>query len=257
MAVRPLIGITTQTLHSIDGIPEGLPPSWMMSDRYIVAVADAGGAPVMIPLLDRDEASLRAVYDRLDGVMIPGGVDMDPHTFGEEHSCHLGRTDAARDAVELMLTRWTLADKKPLLGLCRGSQVINVAMGGSLYQDIEDEYPEAIKHDYFPTAGYTRDYLAHPVELTSGTRLAAILERRDVTVNSMHHQGIKQLAPGLIVSAVAPDGLVEGPRVVQRSLHGGRPVAPRSAGRPRRGNATVIFAIRGRCPRQMRSQMTG
>jgi putative glutamine amidotransferase len=210
MAVRPLIGITTQTLHSIDGIPEGLPPSWMMSDRYIVAVADAGGAPVMIPLLDRDEASLREVYDRLDGVMIPGGVDMDPHTFGEEHSCRLGRTDAARDAVELMLTRWTLVDKKPLLGLCRGSQVINVAMGGSLYQDIAEEYPQAIKHDYFPTAGYTRDYLAHPVEVTRGTRLSAILERRDVTVNSMHHQGVKQLAPGLVVSAVAPDGLVEG-----------------------------------------------
>ena len=210
MAVRPLIGITTQTLHSIDGIPEGLPPSWMMSDRYIVAVAAAGGAPVMIPLLDQDEASLRAVYDQLDGVMIPGGVDMDPHTFGEEHSCRLGRTDAARDAVELRITRWTLEDKKPLLGLCRGSQVINVAMGGSLYQDIDDECPKAIKHDYFPTAGYTRDYLAHPVEVTRGTRLAAILGRRDVTVNSMHHQGVKQLAPGLVVSAVAPDGLVEG-----------------------------------------------
>lgn len=210
MASRPLIGITTQTLHSIDGIPEGLPPSWMMSDRYIVAVAEAGGAPVMIPLLDQDEASLRAVYDQLDAVMIPGGVDMDPHTFGEEHSCLLGRTDAARDAVELMLTRWTLVDKKPLLGLCRGSQVINVAMGGSLYQDIEAEYPQAIKHDYFPTAGYSRDYLAHPVEVARGTRLGAILERRDVTVNSMHHQGVKQLAPGLVASAVAPDGLIEG-----------------------------------------------
>ena len=210
MAVRPLIGITTQTLHSIDGIPEGLPPSWMMSERYIVAVADAGGAPLMIPLLEQDEASLRAAYDRLDGIMIPGGVDMDPHTFGEECSVHLGRTDTARDAVELTLTRWALADKKPLLGLCRGSQVINVAMGGSLYQDIEAEYPEAIKHDYFPTAGYSRDYLAHPVEVVRGSRLADILERRDVNVNSMHHQGIKLLAPGLVASAVAPDGLIEG-----------------------------------------------
>lgn len=210
MAVRPLIGISTQTLHSIDAIPEGLPPSWMMSERYILAVAGAGAAAVMIPLFDQDEASLRAVYDRLDGVLIPGGVDMDPHTFGEEHSSRLGRTDAARDAVELLLTRWALEDRKPLLGLCRGSQVINVAMGGSLYQDIEADFPQAIKHDYFPNAGYSRDYLAHPVEVTRGSRLAEILERRDVTVNSMHHQGIKQLAPGLVASAVAPDGLIEG-----------------------------------------------
>jgi putative glutamine amidotransferase len=210
MAERPLIGITTQTLHSIDGIPEGLPPSWMMSERYVVAVADAGGAPVMIPLLDLDEASLRAVYDRLDGLMIPGGVDMDPHAFGEERSVHLGRTDIARDAVELTLTRWAIEEKKPLLGLCRGSQVINVAMGGSLYQDIEAEYPGAIKHDYFPTAGYSRDHLAHPIEITPGSRLAEILERRDLNVNSMHHQGVKQLARGLVSSAVAPDGLIEG-----------------------------------------------
>jgi putative glutamine amidotransferase len=208
--LRPLIGITTQTLHSIDGIPEGLPSSWMMNQRYILAVADAGGAPVLIPLLDADEASLRSIYKRLDGVLIPGGVDMDPITFGEARTPQVGRTDAARDSVELTLTRWAHQDKKPLLGLCRGSQVINVAMGGSLYQDIETEYPEAIKHDYFPTAGFSRDYIAHPVEVARGSRLADILECRDVNVNSMHHQGVKQLAPGLIASAVAPDGLIEG-----------------------------------------------
>lgn len=207
--MKPLIGVTTQTLHSIDGIPEGLPPSWMMNQRYILAVADAGGAPLMIPLLERDDAALRAAYERLDGVLIPGGVDMDPHTFGEECSALMGRTDTARDYVELTLTRWALEDKKPLLGLCRGSQVINVAMGGSLYQDIGTEYPDAIKHDYFPTAGYARDYLAHPVAIAHGSKLADIIGRRDVNVNSMHHQGIKQLAPGLVASAVAPDGLVE------------------------------------------------
>lgn len=210
MARRPVIGITTQTMHSIDGIPEGLPSSWMMNQRYIHAVAEVLGAPVMIPLLDDDLETLRAVYESLDGVLIPGGVDMDPHTFGEPRGPRLGRIDPARDTVELALTRWAVADKKPLLGLCRGSQVINVALGGTLYQDIESEFAQPIKHDYFPTAGYARDYLAHPVSVAPASRLGAILERSEVLVNSMHHQGVKQLAPGLVVSALAPDGLVEG-----------------------------------------------
>lgn len=210
MGNRPVIGITTQTLHSIDGIPEALPASWMMNHRYITAVTAAGGVPWMVPLLQEDEATLRAIYERLDGILIPGGVDMDPHTFGEERSSRLGNIDVARDAVELALTRWTIADKKPVLGLCRGNQVINVALGGTLYQDLEAEHPEGIKHDYFPNAGFARDHLAHPVAVAAGSRLAAILGRRDVMVNSMHHQGVKQLAAGLTVSALAPDGLVEG-----------------------------------------------
>ena len=210
MARRPVIGITTQTMHSIDGIPEGLPASWMMNQRYIHAVAEVRGAPVMIPLLDDDLESLRAVYENLDGVLIPGGVDMDPHTFGEPRGPRLGRIDPARDRVELTLTRWAVKDKKPLLGLCRGSQVINVALGGTLYQDLDTEYPNPIKHDYFPTAGYSRDHLAHPVSVVAASRLGSILGRTEVQVNSMHHQGVKQLAPGLAVTAHAPDGLIEG-----------------------------------------------
>jgi putative glutamine amidotransferase len=210
MARRPLIGITTQTMHSIDGIPEGLPSSWMMNQRYIHAVAETGGAPVLIPLLDDDLETLRSIYQSLDGVLIPGGVDMDPHTFGESRGARLGRIDPARDTVEMMLTRWSVEDKKPLLGLCRGSQVMNVALGGSLYQDLDAEFPHPIKHDYFPTAGYSRDYLAHTVSVVPGSRLGAILQQPEVQVNSMHHQGVKQLAPGLVVSALAPDGLIEG-----------------------------------------------
>jgi putative glutamine amidotransferase len=209
MGHRAVIGVTTQTLHSIDGIPGELPASWMMNQRYVHAVAEAGGAPLMIPLLDKDLDTLRAIYESLDGILIPGGVDMDPHTFGEERGPRLGNIDPARDAVELALTRWSIEDEKPLLGLCRGSQVINVALGGTLYQDLEAELPHAIKHDYFPTAGYARDYLAHTVEVTQRSRLEGILDRADVRVNSMHHQGVKRLGDGLAVSAVAPDGLIE------------------------------------------------
>ncbi|NOT06670.1 MAG: gamma-glutamyl-gamma-aminobutyrate hydrolase family protein [Gemmatimonadales bacterium] len=206
---RPLIGIPAQTLQSIDGIPEGLPHSWVMNSRYYIAAAAAGAVPVMIPLFDRDRGTLRAMYDRLDGVLLAGGVDMDPDTYGEPHHPKLGSIDPSRDAVELDLARWAIADKKPILGLCRGHQVLNVAMGGTLYQDIEAEIPAAIKHDYFPTAGYARDFLAHEVEVVPGSRLEAAFRSEKASVNSMHHQAVKELAPGLCVSARAPDGLIE------------------------------------------------
>jgi putative glutamine amidotransferase len=207
--MRPTIGVTTQTLQAIDGIPPLLPHSVVMNERYYSAVASAGGAPVLVPLLDNDPDALRAVYDVLDGVLIPGGVDMDPAHFGEAPHPKLGRVDEARDFVEMQLTRWAIADSKPLLGLCRGLQVINVTLGGSLYQDLEEQLPESIKHDYFPTYGFTRDHLAHEVKVAEGSRLRDVLERESITVNSMHHQGIKELAPQLVASAVAPDGLVE------------------------------------------------
>ena len=208
MRRRPIIGIPTQTLHSIDGIPEALPESWVMNQRYSRVVAAAGGLPVMIPLLD-DEDTLRALYDRMDAVLIPGGVDLDPATYGESPLPTCGRLDPARDRVELMFARWALDERKPLFGLCRGLQILNVALGGSLYQDIAAQRTGAIKHDYFPTAGYARDHLAHPVTVTSGSRLDAIVGTAPLRVNSMHHQAVKDLAPGLVATAVAPDGVIE------------------------------------------------
>ena len=208
-AERPVIGLTTQTLHSIDGIPAGLPESWVMNQRYFLAATSVGAVPWMIPLLDDDEATLYEVYRHLDGILIPGGVDMDPATFGEDRHPKLGAVDPARDRVELQLTRWAIEDRKPVLGLCRGIQVINVALGGTLYQDIEEQVPDAIKHDYFPTAGFERDHRAHEVALASGSRLRGVMERASLQVNSMHHQAIKRLATGLVSSATAPDGLIE------------------------------------------------
>jgi len=205
---RPLIGITTQTLQAIDGIPQGLPHSVVMNQRYYHAVASAGGAPVLVPLLD-DLETLRAIYERTDGILIPGGVDVDPAVFGEKPHERLGRIDPARDRVEIQLVKWAVEDDKPLLGLCRGLQVINVALGGTLYQDLETEYPNPIKHDYFPTYGYSRDHLAHDVAVEAGSRMRHALVDAAVPVNSMHHQGIKALATGLSASAVAPDGLIE------------------------------------------------
>ena len=208
MRRRPIIGIPTQTLHSIDGIPEGLPESWVMNQRYSRAVAAAGGLPVMIPLLD-DEDTLRALYDRMDALLLPGGVDLDPATYGEAPLPTCGRLDPARDRVELGFARWAIAEGKPLFGLCRGLQIVNVALGGTLYQDIAAQRSDAIKHDYFPTAGYPRDHLAHQVTVASGSRLDALVGTAPLRVNSMHHQAVKDLAPGLVPTAVAPDGLIE------------------------------------------------
>ena len=206
---RPLIGITTQSLHSIDGIPADLPTSWMMNQRYLHAVVAHGGLPVMIPLLAHDDSTLRALFERLDGVLVPGGVDLDPSAFGEPRHPLCGRVDADRDHVELAVTRWAIEDRKPLFGLCRGLQIINVALGGTLYQDIQAQRPNSIKHDFFPNAGFARDYLAHDVDLAAGSRLRDLLGGASLPVNSMHHQAIKDVAPGLAVSAVAPDGVVE------------------------------------------------
>jgi putative glutamine amidotransferase len=206
---RPVIGVTTQTLHAIQGIPEGLPESWVMNQRYFRAVTVVGGVPLMIPLFSDDLATVRALYERLDGLLIPGGVDMDPETYGEAMRPEVGRLDAARDTVELQLVRWAIADGMPVLGLCRGAQVINVAAGGSLYQDIPTQISSTLQHDCYPTKGFTRTHLAHPVSVMPGSRLEAAVEQSSLDVNSMHHQSVKTLGEGLTVTAVAPDGVVE------------------------------------------------
>lgn len=206
--MKPLIGVPTQTLQAIDGIPPDLPHSWVMNHRYFTALAATGAAPVMVPLLVRDESVLRGIYDGLDGVFLAGGVDVDPATYHEPRAALCGRTDLDRDHVEVLFAQWARADGKPVFGVCRGLQIINVAAGGSLYQDCTD-YEGSLKHDYFPTAGYARDYLAHTVQVHAGTRLHEIFDADDVAVNSMHHQGLKQIAAGLVPSATAPDGLIE------------------------------------------------
>jgi putative glutamine amidotransferase len=182
-----------------------------MGQQYVRALTAAGAVPWLVPLLPEDEATLRCIYDRLDGVFLTGGVDVNPAHYGEPVHRLCGPTDADRDETEIRLIRWAQADHKPTLGVCRGHQMINVALGGSLYQDVGDQHPQAIKHDYFPSSGdYTRDYVVHDVAVTGGSRLAAVLGTGPVCVNSMHHQGVKRLAPGLQATAFAPDGLIEG-----------------------------------------------
>ncbi len=209
---RPLIGVTTQTLQSIEGIPEGLPTSVVMNQRYYLAAAAAG--PVLVPLLGNDTSTLREIYDRLDGVLIPGGVDIDPSQYGEAPHEKLGHLDQPRDTTELQLARWAIEEKKPLLGVCRGVQVMNVACGGTLFQDIEAQVPGAIRHDCFPQFGFARDFRAHEVSLEAGSKLRETMQADRVQVNSLHHQSINKLGARLRATAFAPDGVVEGVEIV-------------------------------------------
>jgi putative glutamine amidotransferase len=182
-----------------------------MGQRYVRVLAAAGAIPWIIPLLQDDEETLRCIYEALDGVFLTGGVDVDPAQYGEAPHDLCGRIDPARDWTELTLVRWAMRDGKPVLGVCRGIQVINVAAGGSLYQDMAAQYPNGIKHDYFPTpGGYTRESLVHQARLAPDSHLGRIIGLAEVEVNSMHHQSIKTLAPGFVPTAYAPDRSIEG-----------------------------------------------
>lgn len=208
MSRRPVIGIATQTQPEVPG---ELPPCWIMGQRYVNVLRSVGAVPWLIPLFPDDKATLREIYDHLDGLFLTGGVDVDPSRYGEAKQPCCGRTDPARDEVEIQLIHWANADHKPILAVCRGIQVLNVAMGGTLYQDVAAQVPAAFKHDYFPTEDNTaRDFLAHSVEFTAGSRLGQLIEHRNAKVNSMHHQAIKKVAPGLRPTAMSPDGIIEG-----------------------------------------------
>lgn len=210
------VGLTCSTIGSE---AEHHPHYLGQNASYVQALVRAGAAPVLIPSLT-DLDLLRSVYERIDALLLPGGGDIAPEHFGEKAHEKCGTPDPDRDHSELALIHWCVADHKPLLAICRGIQVLNVALGGSLYQDIGAQVQDAGRHDWSP--GYARDFLAHPVGVAPGTRLAAISERGagswlqtvsdravQLEVNSFHHQAIKDLAPGLRVVARAPDGLVE------------------------------------------------
>lgn len=205
---RPLVGVTTQSLQAVEGIPPTMPPSWIMNRMYLDALVRAGAAPVLLPLLADQPAVMRELYERLDGLLLPGGVDIEPSTFGEARHTLLRHTDPPRDVVELQLARWALEDGMPVLGLCRGLQILNIAAGGTLFQDVAAQRYGSQKHDFEPPE-HTRDFLAHEVELVPGSRLHALVGASSAPVNSMHHQGIQRLGAGLSATAHAPDGLIE------------------------------------------------
>ncbi len=197
---KPLIGITTRNGRDADGHP-----LTALQHSYISAVTQAGGLPVLIPSVLSAEDFLD-LYSRLQGILFSGGGDVSPKYFnGSDHPL-IGEVDEARDLTEITLLRRAVSDGKPILGICRGAQVMNVALGGTLYTHIPDQLTGALDHDY---PGNMRRTLAHAVHVDGATRAAEIFGETLLRVNSLHHQALKDIAPPLKVVGRAPDGVVE------------------------------------------------
>ena len=198
--MQPLIGITTNQSHNVYW-----QPTIMLMQSYVNAVIQAGGIPVLIPSLIPEDG-WKAVYTRLDGILFSGGGDIGiEHSPGEPHP-RINDVDLPRDSIEFNFAQAAALDGKPFLGICRGCQVINVALGGMLYTHIPDQLPNALDHDY---PGNKRTVLVHEVKIEEGTRVAEIYGEPIIKVNSLHHQGLKDIASPLRMAGHAPDGLVE------------------------------------------------
>jgi putative glutamine amidotransferase len=197
---RPLIGITAHATTDADR--ETLD---VFLAQIVAAVETAGGNPVTIPV-DAGDTAIRDIFAGLDGLLLSGGGDLDPATYGSTPTPQVDGIDPQRDRTELELARWALAEGKPVLDICRGLQVLNVANGGTLYRDIS-EHPNAQRHTFYPDLPY--DLLAHSVEISASSRLAQIVGRTTIEVNSLHHQACQAVAPGLQVVARAQDGMIE------------------------------------------------
>jgi putative glutamine amidotransferase len=199
--MRPVIGITTYDGNS----PSGL-PIVAVQTAYIRAILQAGGVPVLLPnQLGREDWA--GLVSRLDGILLTGGGDIAPHLFSGAPHPKVGDVDEERDSLELPLLRFAVDEGLPFLGICRGCQVVNVALGGTLYTHIPDQVPTDIRHDCYPEL--PRTHLAHPVRVEEDSQISKILGEAILQVNSLHHQAIKDLAAPLKPVAYAPDGLIE------------------------------------------------
>ncbi len=193
---KPLIGIVPLVDSEKDSF-------WMLPG-YMEGTALAGGLPVMLPLTD-DAEDLAQLAETCDGFLFSGGHDVSPAVYREEVTERCGETCPARDGMETALLRLALERDMPVLGICRGIQLINAILGGTLYQDLPTERPSDICHRQKPP--YDRP--VHQVSLVPDTPLRKLLDREKLPVNSCHHQAVKALSPELRPMAYSEDGLVE------------------------------------------------
>lgn len=193
MTEKPLIAVTV----SYEG-----EHTMMLREEYFYAISDAGGIPVALPYATT--AQIQQFAREFDGFLFSGGVDVHPSYYGEEITADNVRVDAARDAFECSLFHAAFQEKKPILGICRGIQLINVALGGTLHQDIPN-------HIQIPPG----DCCSQNVTISPHTLLYSLINQTTLTVNSFHHQSVNDLADGLRVSAVSDDGIIEGVELPQ------------------------------------------
>ena len=171
---------------------------------YVHSIEEAGGLPLLIPYM-KHSALLDEVTDLCDGFLFTGGGDLDPNFFGEPTSPHCGKIEPLRDEWDFASAHRALTSGKPILGICRGIQVLNVALGGTLYQDIPTEYKTEIFHSQ--TNGLHA--YSHSIRIVEGSPLHALLGKSEIKGNSFHHQAIKALGRGLVPCAYAEDGIIE------------------------------------------------
>ncbi len=184
----------------------GSTPAYSSREELVRAIISAGGRPYLLPsALALEEVP--EVLSEFDGLFISGGGDIHPDFFGGEMHPSLSGIDRERDEFELALCRQAVAMDKPLLGICRGQQVLNVAMGGNLVEDITSMLPAAGQHQWWPN--YQRSRLSHSVRVEKESLLAQVMGGTEFEVNSLHHQSVKDLGQGLKVTAIAPDGVIE------------------------------------------------
>ena len=196
---RPLIGISG-SIRLFDGAERA-----GVNAAYVNSISKAGGVPILLtPPIGPDAAGV--ALDPLDGLVLTGGHDLDPQWYDAHPSPALGPVDSRRDEFELALFHAARERGLPVLGICRGMQLVNVAMGGTLIQDLPSEQPGGIPHD--PQGA--RHLRTHAIKVSEGSRLQSALEAGTLVTNSFHHQAIKDLAPGLTVTARADDGVIEG-----------------------------------------------
>jgi len=201
---RALVAVTA-TVRADDGVARV-----RLTDAYVRALERAGLIPIVLPPFTGSESEVAAavgrVLDAVDGLVLTGGEDVEPARYGAAPSQHLGRTNPARDQTEIAAVFAARQRLLPTLAICRGIQVLNVALGGTLIQDITSERPAALIHD--PDAA--RDTRTHPIQLVANSRAARALGATTLLVNSVHHQAIDRAAEGLVITATAPDGTIEG-----------------------------------------------
>ena len=180
-----------------------------MGKNYIRSLIECGALPVMLPV-SLDLQSMHEMYEQAGGVLFIGGSDIDPMYFGEEKHPETYGIDAERDRAEVALAQWAMQDDKPAFSICRGIQVVNAALGGTLIQDIPSQWQSALALEHRGhKIGAARDQVLHEVCVEPGSKLAAIIGAGEVGTNSFHHQAVGRVADGLVVTSRAPDGIIE------------------------------------------------
>jgi len=200
--MRPLIGISCSMGQAIYSLHQDNPPQLQhrMNDSYANAILRAGGIPVIIPNIE-DVSCVEEIVSGLDGFLLSGGDDVDPALFGARATARLGHVIPRRDHFEISLANHVIHHtNKPLLGICRGIQVLNVALGGSLHIDLPEDGKLCHSLSMYP-----RNVCSHDISVFADSRLAKIMGQGTGRVNSFHHQAIKDVAKKLLISAVSTD----------------------------------------------------